>query len=163
MGSGKSAIGKMVADRLGMRFIDTDEEIEKKQGKSISRIFEESGEEAFRQMETAELWSLMFDDKEAVISLGGGTPVRDANREIIKKLGKVIYLKAPEELLVKRLSEKSVGRPMLSGDDVASRVRKLLSDREEGYESLADIVVELFDERLEASCSRVEDAMGGRL
>ena len=66
MGSGKSAIGRMVADRLGMRFVDTDEEIEKKQGKSISRIFEESGEEAFRQMETAELWSLMFDDKEAV-------------------------------------------------------------------------------------------------
>lgn len=155
MGSGKSAVGRGLSERLGLPFIDTDSEIEKRQGCEIADIFSSSGEEAFRQMETAMLYGLCLSETDAVISLGGGTPVRRANKSLIKKLGKVVYLKAPSSVLVKRLEKESDGRPMLKGHDLMQRVETLLEEREEDYLELADMVVDVSEDDIEGICDRI--------
>ncbi|MBO5552442.1 MAG: shikimate kinase, partial [Lachnospiraceae bacterium] len=141
MGSGKSAVGRTLALRLGLPFLDTDSEIEARQSCRIADIFEKSGEEAFRQMETSMLQGLLLSDAEAVISLGGGTPARKANVPVIKKLGRVIYLKASVDTLVRRLESGTEERPMLRGHDLRNRVEELLRYREDMYISLADTVI----------------------
>ena len=155
MGCGKSAIGRRLADRLGLPFIDTDAEIERKQRCSISDIFSDSGEEAFRQMETSQLYSLELEGKEAVISLGGGTPMRDANMRVLKRLGKIIYLKASPGILLGRLAEEKDGRPMLAGYELKKRVESLLEEREGRYLELADSVVELSGADIDTECLKV--------
>ena len=155
MGSGKSAVGRSLAEKLGIPFIDTDSEIEARQGCAIAEIFSSAGEEAFRQMETSMLYGLYFSDVSAVISLGGGTPVRDANKEIIKKLGRVVYLKAPASVLVKRLENEQEERPMLTGCDLKERVSSLLKDREACYLELSDIIIDVSDESISAIRDRI--------
>lgn len=155
MGCGKSAIGRRLADRLGLAFIDTDAEIERKQRCSISDIFRESGEEAFRQMETSQLYSLELEGSEAVISLGGGTPMRDANMRVLKRLGKIIYLKASPGILLGRLEEDKDGRPMLAGYELKKRVESLLEEREGRYLEIADSVVELSGADIDTECLKV--------
>ena len=155
MGSGKTAIGMRLADRLGVDFIDTDAEIERKQGKSISGIFEDAGEEAFRQMETAELYGLELEGREAVISLGGGTPMRDANIPVLKRLGSIIYLKAAASVLTERLESESEKRPMLAGYELRKRVESLLAEREARYTEIADAVTEIGDDDADTVCDRV--------
>lgn len=137
MGCGKSSVGKALAKKLGYDFIDTDMMIEKKAGCSISQIFEAKGEEYFRDMESSILKEILAATKGRVISTGGGLPVRTKNREALKRIGNVIYLKASKETLVKRLS-KDTTRPLLKGEDVAIRVEQLLKERSHIYEELAD-------------------------
>ena len=156
MGCGKSAVGRRLASGLGLPFIDTDSEIEKRQSCSIAEIFEESGEEAFRQMETAMLYGLLLSGRECVISLGGGTPVRGANRRVIKELGRVVYLKAPGDVLALRLERGAEKRPMLKGYDLKERIDQLLQEREEDYLLLADDVVEISREGIDEICGRLE-------
>ena len=155
MGSGKSAVGRVLASRLELPFVDTDTEIEKRQSCSIADIFDASGEEAFRQMETSMLQGLFLSDTEAVISLGGGTPVRAANVPVIKKLGRVVYLKASADTLIKRLEDGVEKRPMLIGHDLRDRVEELLDRREGRYIGLADIVIDIADEDISGICDMI--------
>jgi len=137
MGSGKSSVGKALAKRLGYDFIDTDMMIEKKAGCSINKIFETKGEEYFRDMESSILKDILSTTRGGVISTGGGLPMRSKNREALKSIGKIVYLKASKETLVKRLS-KDTTRPLLKGEDVAIRVEQLLKERSHIYKELAD-------------------------
>ncbi len=162
MGCGKSYIARKLSLKLQLPLIDTDQEIEKESGKKIARIFEEDGEEAFRRMETALLRKMVEEGipgNRAVISLGGGMPCREENRECLKKLGKVVYIKADPELLIRRLKKNVSERPMLSGTDLESRVYQLLADREEQYLAAADVVV-ILDESNE---DRIADQIGKEL
>ncbi len=161
MGCGKSAIGRRIADRLEMPFIDTDAEIERKQRSSIADIFRDCGEEAFRQMETSQLYGLELSDVDAVISLGGGTPMRDANLPVLKRLGQVIYLKAAPEILLKRLEGERGDRPMLAGYELKKRVESLLEEREARYIEAADTIVELKGEDIDEDCLKVIRAYEG--
>ena len=155
MGSGKTAVGRSLARRLDIPFIDTDAEIEKRQGCSITDIFSSSGEEAFRQMETSMLQGLYISGINAVISLGGGTPVRPANFRVIKKLGRVVYLKAPADALITRLENGTEERPMLQGFDLRQRVISLLEEREECYMELADIVIDVSESGISHICDEI--------
>ena len=101
MGSGKTTFGKWIAREHGMSFLDTDEYIEKQQNKRIKDIFRDSGEEAFRDMETAAVKKLTDSVENTVISVGGGLPVRDINRKLLKELGCVVYLETSVEELMK--------------------------------------------------------------
>ena len=161
MGCGKSHIAACLSSELDMPLIDTDAEIEKKQGISIAEIFEKKGEEAFRDMETSELEELLGLKEGAVISLGGGMPVRKENREILKKLGTVIYLKASVKQLLKRLENGVEERPMLKGYDLEERVRSLLDEREEYYIDASDLVIDIegTDTPKEAT-QRIRKALG---
>ena len=159
MGSGKSAVGRRLSARLGLDFIDTDAEIERRQGCAIAEIFSDCGEEAFRQMETSMLYGLLLSESRAVISLGGGTPMRAVNREIIKRLGRVVYLKAPAKTLISRLERGAEKRPMLAGHDLGDRVRELLNDREETYISLADDVIDVSSDDMDKTCDMIMEAL----
>ena len=160
MGSGKSAVGERLASKLGIPFIDTDREIEERQGCPVADIFSSSGEEAFRQMETSMLYGLYLSEGNAVISLGGGMPVRAANAEIIKKLGKVVYLKAEPEVLISRLEKEAEGRPMLDGYDLGRRVSSLLEERGKYYLGLADIIIDVSWDDIDRICERILEESG---
>ena len=132
MGAGKTTIGKALAERLSWDFIDTDAEIEKEQGRKISEIFETEGEQAFRDMETRLLKKLEKSEEQFVLSIGGGMPVREENRELLRKIGTVVYLKATKEELVRRLSGDT-NRPLLQGGAMEEKVAALMAAREHIY------------------------------
>ena len=132
MGAGKTTIGKALAEKLSWDFIDTDAEIEKEQGRKISEIFETEGEQAFRDMETRLLKKLEKSEERFVLSIGGGMPVREENRELLRQIGTVVYLKATKEELVRRLSGDT-SRPLLQGGALEEKVAALMAARESIY------------------------------
>ena len=140
MGSGKTTFGRWISTSHSMKFIDTDEYIEKKYNKLIKDIFRESGEEAFRNMETQAVRELADSCDNCVISVGGGLPVRDINRRLLKELGIVVYLKTEVDELVKRLS-KDTSRPLLAGGNLREKIESLMTAREALYKDAADVIV----------------------
>ena len=93
MGSGKSTVGKFVANNNNMKQIDTDWYIESKQNRKISEIFETDGEEAFRRMETDCIKELLKNgDNKYIVSVGGGLPMKEENRGLLHQLGTIVYL-----------------------------------------------------------------------
>jgi shikimate kinase len=136
-GSGKSATGHILAAELGLHFVDTDDVIVKKEGKQIRDIFEESGEEYFRDLETEALLDVSEQAKQ-VVATGGGIILKDYNWEIMKKWGKVIYLKTSVDWILKRTSY-SDKRPLLNQQNREKAVRDLYDKREPIYEK-ADFV-----------------------
>ena len=134
-GTGKSTIGKLLADNLKLPFIDLDEQIEKNAGMSIPQIMEMQGEPAFRDLETAALKKLA-GEKENVVALGGGALLREENRTFAEANGKVIFLIASIDTLVARLKSDSSKRPLLAGD-LRERLSSLLEKRGVHYASFA--------------------------
>ncbi len=136
-GSGKSTIGRKMADRLWQPFVDTDELIVGKAGKSIKDIFEHDGEPRFRDLETDVVREVSLL-QEHVIALGGGALIREENRKLLKDAGhKVIYLRCEPEVLFQHIQadpDTAQNRPALTnrGGDV-EEIRKLLTDREPIY------------------------------
>ena len=142
MGSGKTTIGKKLSQCLSCSLIDTDELIVKKEGRSINDIFASDGEAYFRDLETQVLRELIETADGQVISVGGGLPMREENRRLMKQLGKTVYLTASVEELVKRL-KGAKDRPMLrSGKDLENRITELMNLRGETYEGCADFAVD---------------------
>ncbi len=140
MGAGKSTIGKELALSLSYSFLDTDEMIEKKEGREISQIFLQEGEKAFRDMETTLLKELGNIDK-MVISLGGGMPIREENQKLMNALGLVVYLRTRKNTIIKRL-EGDRKRPLLKGENIEEKVGNLMKEREPIYEKAACIFVD---------------------
>ena len=144
MGSGKTTLGKWIAKHTGRTLIDTDREIEAMTGLTVKEIFDTEGESYFRKLETEYLEKLVNEKKTGlVISVGGGTPVAEKNRELLKKTGTVVYLRASAGELMKRL-RYDVRRPLLQGKDGRERrllIEDMLKKREPAYMSAANIVV----------------------
>lgn len=140
MGCGKTTFGKWIAANKGMVFCDTDELIEADEGRCINDIFAADGEEYFRELETECIKKLINDADNMVISVGGGLPVREVNRGLLKQLGTVVYLNTSKEELVKRLRGDKT-RPLLKGGDLEQRITELMSRRKAIYEAAADIAV----------------------
>lgn len=139
MGAGKSTVGRNLASRLSYTFTDTDHLIEERAGADIPWIFDVEGESGFRARETATLESLLGVSQQ-VIATGGGIVVRPENHEILRKLGKVVYLTASVDQLVARTS-KDKKRPLLQVDDPKTRIEQLLEHRDPLYRQLADYVL----------------------
>ena len=139
-GCGKSTVGKRLADRLWLKFVDTDELVVQRAGKNIKRIFEEDGEAAFRDLE-AEVVADVCKLTDHVIALGGGAVLRDENRAALKEAGaKVIYLKCDPAELFKRIHADpatAATRPPLTGlGGSVEEIRKLLEEREPIYRAI---------------------------
>ena len=142
MGSGKTTVSEILADKLDLELLDTDAAIVEAEGRSISDIFETDGEESFRDMETALLETASSEHfREMVISLGGGLVLRKENRELLQELGKVVYLRTKPETVYERVRYDD-SRPLLKTADPLSTIRKMQSDRGSIYELAADFRVE---------------------
>jgi len=138
-GSGKTTVGRLVANRLGRRCIDLDDEIETHAGRSIREIFADSGEATFRDLETAALLRVAADSA-AVISLGGGAILRHENRDVIAKTGIAVWLKIDADTVIQRLSGDATTaerRPSLTGLPPREEVESLLNKREPLYREVA--------------------------
>jgi len=141
MGSGKSSTGKRLARALGLPFVDTDIEIKHAQQKSISDIFKEQGEMAFREMERDCLLELQTKNSIGVFATGGGMPCFHDNMKLMNQLGITIYLKRPAKELAQRLENSKKSRPLIADKtegELLHFVEKQLIDREKYY-ALASI------------------------
>ncbi len=160
MGSGKTTVSEILADRLSINLVDTDSAIEITEGRSINDIFKEDGEEAFRDMETGLLEIIVNDHwRDMVISLGGGLPVRESNRALLKKAGKVVYLKASPKTVFERLKDDD-SRPLLKTANPMERIRALQDKRNAIYESVADLVVDTDDLTPDEIADQIIDKLG---
>jgi shikimate kinase len=148
MTSGKSTLGKILANVIGWNFYDLDKEIENDEGKKITEIFEIKGEPYFRKIESQKLKSVSAKEN-VVISLGGGTIVNEDNVKFILENGKLIYLKVEPEIIYTRIKKKT-DRPLfkeyvLAENDKESFIKKIssmLSEREKYYNK-ADLVFDV--------------------
>lgn len=144
MGSGKTTQGKIIADYMGLNFIDLDEYISHKYQKTISDLFKESGETEFRHIETIALQECIKHYSNAVISTGGGTPCFNDNIELMKSGGIVIYLKLSALDLFHRLINAKTKRPLISDktdEELFLYIENLLKIRESFYNQ-ADIIAD---------------------
>lgn len=143
MGSGKTSVSIKLSYYMRCTMIDTDRLIEREEERSVSRIFEENGEAVFRDMETACLEKLLDSGEMGrIISVGGGLPVREKNRLLLKRLGKVIYLRAKPETVYERLKDDDT-RPLLKTENPLGKIRELMEKRSEAYENASDYIVDV--------------------
>jgi shikimate kinase len=139
MGVGKSSIGRRLAARLGIPFVDADTEIEHAAGMTISEIFARHGEAYFRSGE-ARVIARLLESGPQVLATGGGAFMNESTRAAIKQKGVSIWLSADFEVLMRRIAKRRNERPMLQTDDPAETLRHLLAVREPIY-ALADLTV----------------------
>lgn len=140
MGAGKSTVGRDIGNRLMMPFLDLDEQVEMRAGRSVPRIFAEDGEVEFRRLEHEALARLEHYPP-AVVACGGGVVIDPDNRVLLKSLGTVIYLHVSAEEAIARVGSTE-GRPLLAGPDPLRAANTLLTARQALYEAAADITIE---------------------
>ena len=142
-GTGKTTIGKILAQRLGKGFIDADEYLEQKQGKTIKDIFAEGGEKLFREIEVRIIEELcLLDDR--IIATGGGAILREENVRGLKKNGIILFLDADVDTLYKRIHKdmQTQGkRPSLTNRGAYEEIEYLLAYRRPLYDKIADFVI----------------------
>lgn len=135
MGSGKSTLGKKLAAKAGMPFIDLDLLIEEKEGRSIEQIFAEAGEAYFRKVEADTLRGI-DTGVSAVVATGGGTPCHSDNMDYMNSAGITVYLRMPPAALALRLRNRKEQRPLLAGlggDNILQYISKKIGEREPFY------------------------------
>lgn len=137
MGSGKTTIGKALANKISMKFIDTDELIEKRQGMSIKNIFADFGEQRFRAIETEIIKSLALIDGH-VISVGGGAVMKEDNFKALKNIGLTVFLDAPIDKIIMNLEGSF--RPLVGNTIDKGKMTKLFNSRYPTYKK-ADIII----------------------
>jgi shikimate kinase len=141
MGAGKTTVGRLLADRLGRRFADTDREIERWAGRPIPELFADLGEAGFRDLERQVIEELSrFHD--LILSLGGGAVLSDDNVANLMLTSVLVELRATPDVLVARLRDQAGDRPLLAGDDLEATVRATLDGRAERYAAVADVTVD---------------------
>ncbi len=141
MGSGKTAVGQVLAEKLNKRFVEMDSLIEQKAGKPITQIFDQDGEIAFRQLEI-ELTKEVAESKNQVIACGGGIVLNKINIDRLKNEAVIVYLTASPAVIQKRTSVDKNERPLLKSSNKAVTIRELLRFRKPFYERVADIRID---------------------
>jgi shikimate kinase len=189
MGAGKTTVGRLLADRLHRRYVDSDEEVEAATGHTVRELFEEGGERMFRPLESQALASAVAADDPVVVGVAGGAVLDPANRALMRRSGTVVWLRAKPETLARRVAvshqqEHGGGHPFgqragRPDDDAADRdvadradhrpllehdpegvLRRLSSERRSFYEDAADVVVDVDDVDPAGVVERVLDAIG---
>ena len=140
MGAGKTTIGRMLAKRLGLGFVDSDREIENRTGVVVPTIFEIEGEEGFRRREAQAIADLTALSSH-VLATGGGAVLRQENRDNLKANGFVVYLNAPPQVLWER-TRHDKNRPLLKVEDPLRKLQELFVIRDPLYREVADIVID---------------------
>lgn len=140
MGSGKSTVGKLLAERLGYDFVDSDHEIEARTGVSIPHIFDVEGEAGFRVREKTIIEELSQREN-CILATGGGVVLAEENRKALRSRGFVIYLKSSLESLILR-TKNDRNRPLLQQPNPEKIIEKILIEREPFYQDVADLIIE---------------------
>lgn len=160
MGCGKTTLGKKLSYKERIPLLDTDRMIEQKQGMSVSEIFAKKGEGAFRTMETECLKEIEGYSEKYIISAGGGLPIKEENRELLRKLGNVIYLRAKPETIYGRLKNDTT-RPLLRGDDPEEKIRTMIGERGPVYELASDHIVDVDEKGQETVMEEILEILKG--
>lgn len=157
MGAGKSTVGKILADRLGMRFIDADQEIERAAGCTITDFFEKYGEVEFRKGEERVI-SRILAGEPCVLATGGGAFMSEATRLLIKKIATSVWLRVSFEVLAKRLEKRS-DRPLLQTADPQQTLKALIKKRYPIYNG-ADFIIDAENDGVDITVSKVVECLG---
>lgn len=157
MGTGKTTIAEQLSAMFAMNVVEMDKIIAQRAGMSIPDIFETYGETHFREMET-QLVMEMQEQNHAVISCGGGTPMRQENVKAMKASGKIVLLTASPETIYERVKD-SHDRPILENNKSVSFIRELMEQRREKYEAAADIIIETDGKSKLEICEELESRL----
>ena len=141
-GSGKTTVGRRLAARLSRPFVDFDEEIERREGRSVSHIFADSGEAHFRSLEEQLTKEMRDAGGGMVLAPGGGWITVARVVEMRRPPAAVIYLAAPPKTVLSRMGRERTRRPLLAKDDPLVDLERLFSERRARYEAAADLVVD---------------------
>ncbi|MCX7914041.1 MAG: shikimate kinase [Thermodesulfovibrionales bacterium] len=159
MGTGKSEVGRVLAEKLSFDFLDSDAEIEKRENMSITQIFTNYGERKFRDIE-ADIIRELSEKEKVVISTGGGVVLRQSNMLNLRKKGIVVCLTASAETILQRVKDTD-DRPLLKGDDPLGRIRELLEYRTPFYGD-ADITINTENKTPEEIASEIIEKLRHR-
>jgi len=155
MGTGKSSVGRALGDRLGLRFVDTDDIVTSRMGCSIAELFGSQGEQAFRDMEMAAI-NEVAGESSKVVATGGGVVLAPENVRTMRDSGLVVWLQADAETLWQRIGN-SARRPLLQNEDPLTTLKELLTTRTPIYESAAHVTVATGKLELEIVVDRIEE------
>jgi shikimate kinase len=159
MAVGKSAVGKLLAEKTGKAFVEVDSLIEQKAGKSVSRIFKEEGEIVFREYEI-EIIKEVSRQRNLVLACGGGVVLNTINIDRLKQESVLIWLTASIPSILERLKKTGDTRPLLTGKDRENQVRSLLIFRQPFYERAAEMQVDTSDQTIEQVADNILAKMG---
>ena len=155
MGCGKSSVGRELSKLLCCPFMDLDDVIEDKSGRTIPDIFATDGEAVFRQMELDALQETTIQEETLVLALGGGTVMTPECAEIVQKRTVCVYLRAGIGTLISHLEGEEEGRPMLKGESLRARIEELMGLRSAIYEKAAHIIIDTDGKSIEAIASEI--------
>jgi shikimate kinase len=143
MGSGKSTVGRLLAQRLGWAYRDSDADVEATTGRTVPKIFERDGEAAFRRAEAEVLAGACNLHAPVVVSAAGGSVLSPDNRRLLARSGTVVWLRARPQTNARRVGD-GAGRPLL-GDDPAEAMTRLYAERAPLYAEVADLTIDVDD------------------
>ena len=160
MGSGKTSVGKRLANELNLDFIDSDHEVERRTGTTIPIIFDIEGEAGFRKREAAVIDELTARNN-IVLATGGGAVLNSENRDRLKARGTVVYLSATADELYERTA-RDRNRPLLQTEDPRSKIVELLQERDPLYREIADFSVSTGRQNIQKVVSKIITALRDR-
>lgn len=140
MGTGKSAVGRLLADKLRMEFVEMDRLIEEMVGKPIPDIFQQDGEITFRELEI-EVTKKVAVRANQVVACGGGVVLNKINIDRLRETSRIVYLTASPRVILERTLNENNDRPLLAVADPARRIRELLKSRRPFYQQAADLTI----------------------
>ncbi|MDJ0625824.1 MAG: shikimate kinase [Candidatus Caenarcaniphilales bacterium] len=165
MGSGKSTVGKHLAQSMSFKFLDTDELIEQKQKKSISQIFTDNGEEEFRYIESKTVEGLVFQPLENhIISTGGGIVLNEENVKNFRSIGTIVWLNASSQTILSRIESDS-SRPLLASSENETfmekqmKIEQILKSRTVKYQKAADFIINADHKSVEEISQEIIDCL----
>jgi shikimate kinase len=158
MGTGKSEVGRRLAKRLGRAFVDTDQLVEARAGKTVAAIFAEDGEVTFRALERDAVESATAH-REAVIAVGGGAVLDATNVARLRAAGALVCLTADPDTILRRVGDVA-RRPLLAGDDPRGTIERLMRERRPAYTAAADVVLDTSDRSVDQVVEEIRGRIG---